>query len=193
MLYTVLTSARETFPDSMAATWDESEISNLLLSAFAPHVARQRTDGDAPPQANIDVLITFDASGVSSHPNHISLYNGARAFVGTLIRGKPGWRAPVDLYTLTSVGIARKYASIGDMFATMVAWAVGAKLEDKAHPGGLLFMNGLLGREGAVQATAWRAMTEAHASQMRWFRYGWIVLSRYMVINDLRLEKVKVK
>ncbi len=39
--------------------------------------------------------------------------------------------------------------------------------------------------------TAWKAMTTAHASQMVWFRYGWIVFSRYMVMNDLRLEKVK--
>ncbi|KAL6850636.1 N-acetylglucosaminyl-phosphatidylinositol de-N-acetylase [Amphichorda felina] len=194
----------ETFPDSMTQTWDETRISNLLCSAFAPHVARTRRssndldgdgDGDAPPQANIDVLITFDAGGVSSHPNHISLYHGARAFVRTLLQGRPGWRAPVDLYTLTSVGVARKYASVGDVFATMAAWALGGARQggDRAHPGALLFMNGLVGAEGAVQRTAWRAMTDAHASQMRWFRYGWIVMSRYMVMNDLRLEKVKAK
>ena len=182
----------------MTQTWDETKISNLLCSAFAPHVGRQshHDDGDAPPQANIDVLITFDAGGVSSHPNHISLYHGARAFAAALVQGRPGWRAPVDLYTLTTVGIARKYASIGDVFATLAAWALGAvtgKRGDKAHPGALLFMNGLVGGEGAVQRTAWRAMTEAHASQMRWFRYGWIVMSRYMVMNDLRLEKVKAK
>lgn len=34
---------------------------------------------------------------------------------------------------------------------------------------------------------AWSAMTEAHKSQMLWFRYGWICLSRYMVVNDLAL------
>jgi N-acetylglucosaminylphosphatidylinositol deacetylase len=50
-------------------------------------------------------------------------------------------------------------------------------------------MNQLVGR-GAYGA-AWSAMTQAHRSQMVWFRYGWITLSRYMVINDLRLEKVK--
>jgi len=33
-------------------------------------------------------------------------------------------------------------------------------------------------------------MTTAHKSQMRWFRWGWIVLSRYMVVNDLKLEKL---
>ena len=29
------------------------------------------------------------------------------------------------------------------------------------------------------------AMTRAHVSQMRWFRWGWIGVSRYMVVNDL--------
>jgi N-acetylglucosaminylphosphatidylinositol deacetylase len=31
-------------------------------------------------------------------------------------------------------------------------------------------------------------MTTAHESQMRWFRWGWISLSRYMVLNDLKKE-----
>jgi len=53
------------------------------------------------------------------------------------------------------------------------------------HPSPLLFMSGL----GEVR-TAQRAMTTAHKSQMRWFRWGWIALSRYMIVNDLKLEKV---
>jgi N-acetylglucosaminylphosphatidylinositol deacetylase len=35
-----------------------------------------------------------------------------------------------------------------------------------------------------------RAMTTAHKSQMRWFRWGWIAISRYMIINDLVKQKV---
>jgi N-acetylglucosaminylphosphatidylinositol deacetylase len=37
---------------------------------------------------------------------------------------------------------------------------------------------------------AQKAMTQAHQSQMRWFRWGWIGLSRYMVVNDLKLEEL---
>jgi N-acetylglucosaminylphosphatidylinositol deacetylase len=37
---------------------------------------------------------------------------------------------------------------------------------------------------------AQKAMTVAHKSQMRWFRWGWIGASRYMVVNDLKLAKV---
>ncbi|GJN82414.1 N-acetylglucosaminyl-phosphatidylinositol de-N-acetylase [Purpureocillium lilacinum] len=180
------------FPDSMTTTWDADKISNLLCSAFAPQLARQRADDAAKPTANIDVLVTFDAGGVSSHPNHISLYHGARAFAAALVRGKAGWAAPVDVYTLTTVGVARKYSSFLDAFATMVAWALGLRHQkDRAHPAGLVFMNQLVGAGGF--STACGAMTGAHKSQMVWFRWLYIAFSRYMVINDLRLEKVKAK
>ena len=33
------------------------------------------------------------------------------------------------------------------------------------------------------------AMTTAHQSQMRWFRWGWIGVSRYMALNDLTRVK----
>ena len=35
-----------------------------------------------------------------------------------------------------------------------------------------------------------RAMVHGHKSQMVWFRWGWIGLGRYMVINDLKREMV---
>jgi N-acetylglucosaminylphosphatidylinositol deacetylase len=173
----------------MTTTWDKTKILSLLASAFAPHLAKQRASDDAAPTANIDVLITFDAGGVSSHPNHISLYHGARAFIVALMKGKSGWESPVDLYTLTSVSILRKYTSFLDAPATMGMWAASVNMKDKKHPGGLLFFNQLVG--GGGLATAWSAMTTAHKSQMKWFRYGWIAFSRYMVLNDLKLEKIK--
>lgn len=174
------------FPDSMTETWDEHKIASLLVSAFAPKLAKQKPTEQ--PVANIDVLITFDDTGVSSHPNHISLYHGARRFVANLLKGRAGWASPVDLYTLRSVNVARKFTSILDVFATMATWAT-VQHADKAHPGGLVFLSQLMG-EGALP-TAWSAMTTAHQSQMVWFRYLWITFSRYMVINDLQLEKVK--
>ncbi|KAG6107146.1 hypothetical protein E4U13_007080 [Claviceps humidiphila] len=177
------------FPDSMTAKWDATRIANLLCSAFAPQVSPQRgSDAGSKPTANIDVLITFDAHGVSSHPNHISLYHGARLFLSTLMRGKAEWPCPVDLYTLTSVPMARKYSGFLDVFATMAAWVAGSGYRDKSHPGRLLFMNQLLGGQGLPRA--WGAMTRAHKSQMVWFRYFWILLSRYMLMNDLKLEEV---
>ncbi len=48
------------------------------------------------------------------------------------------------------------------------------------------------GRVGSTQYRSglhgWRraqlAMTQGHRSQMRWFRWAWIILSRYMLTND---------
>ncbi|KAF4462920.1 N-acetylglucosaminyl-phosphatidylinositol de-N-acetylase [Fusarium albosuccineum] len=171
------------FPDSMTRMWDKNMIASLLGNAFAPQFNQQRTS-NVQPTANIDILITFDSNGVSSHPNHISLYLGARSFVQALTQGDAESSSPVDLYTLTSVGIVRKYSSFLDALLTLLGRAKG---EDKEHPSSLVFMNQLVG--GHAFSTAWQAMTQAHKSQMVWFRYGWITLSRYMVINDLRLEK----
>ncbi|KFX95979.1 hypothetical protein O988_05541 [Pseudogymnoascus sp. VKM F-3808] len=101
------------FQDSMTATWSKEKIASLLSSAFAPHLSNTLTSKSADaPTATIDVLITFDRSGVSSHPNHISLYHGARHFIASLIKNRPGWDSPVDLYTLSSVNVARKRAPL---------------------------------------------------------------------------------
>ncbi len=172
------------FPDSMNATWDPQNISALLSSAFAPHLAKRKA-ASSTPTATIDVLITFDSRGVSQHPNHRALYHGARAFIAALVHGKPGWACPVDLYTLTTVPLLRKYTGFLDVVATLASWLVRTPMRNKAHPAGLVFLSGL--GPGGV-GTAWKAMTEAHKSQMVWYRYCWITFSRYMVINDLRLE-----
>ena len=66
-----------------------------------------------------------------------------------------------------------------------IFWMAFGRWEGRGKEGRLLFMSGL----GEVRR-AQKAMTDAHVSQMRWFRWGWIVLSRYMVVNDLRLEKL---
>jgi N-acetylglucosaminylphosphatidylinositol deacetylase len=178
------------FQDSMTATWDTGKIKTLLSSAFAPHLKSGSPTQSDRPTATIDALITFDAGGVSGHPNHASLYHGARAFVASLVHGKDGWQPPVDLYTLTSISILRKYTSFFDVVPTLAFWAFRSDFKDKKHPSALVFLNGL-GNGGIT--TAWKAMTTAHKSQMVWFRYGWITFSRYMVVNDLRLEKVKAQ
>ena len=169
----------------MTTTWSKDKIMNLLCSAFAPELSKPlQSKSSEAPTATIDVLITFDANGISSHPNHISLYHGARQFISSLLRNRPGWQSPVDLYTLTSTNIVRKYISFSDVVISLGVQAFQKKHMGD-HPSPLLFMSG----PGEVR-TAQKAMTNAHISQMKWFRWGWIALSRYMVINDLKLEKV---
>lgn len=178
------------FQDSITVTWDKDRIAALLCTPFAPQHLNQAHlgNGDDAPTATIDVLITFDQDGVSSHPNHISLYHGARAFISTLTARKPGCESPVELYTLTSVPILRKYAAFLDVLPTLCKWAFSTDTPRTKSPGSLLFLNQIAGEHGLPQA--WSAMTKAHKSQMVWFRWCWIVLSRYMFLNDLKLERV---
>ncbi|CAG9979560.1 unnamed protein product [Clonostachys byssicola] len=171
------------FPDSMTTHWDTDEISTLLRTTF---MTSESSSGS--PKPTIDVLITFDSKGISSHPNHISLFHGARAFISSLTQPGSGVDRTVSLYTLTTVGVARKYAGVFDRLFTPLLVRGGMGSHGQVMPSSLVFMHGL-GQGG--WRTAREAMTAAHVSQMRLFRYGWITLSRYMFINTLEMEEVK--
>ena len=210
----VLVIDSPTFPDSMTTEWPAKDIAELLSSAFSPASALCSEKGSArkpdrgvrtsegPPDATIDVLLTFDRAGVSGHINHISLYHGARAWLEGLMRGYEGWRCPVQLYTLTSTNIVRKYMSIFDAPVSMI-WgivhdafknqgkvqirsSVGRKGASGPAPSKLLFVNDVM-----QYRMAQRAMTNGHKSQMAWFRWGWIGIGRYMIVNDLKREAIK--
>lgn len=178
----ILVLNKPLFPDSMTTTWHPGLISNHLTALFAPNMAS--IPSNQPPRCNIDALITFDSSGVSGHPNHKSLYKGAVKFLEAIMHRHPGWQRPVSVYTLTSVNILRKYASLMDA-PLSIASAVWARKELGAAPTPLLFVSG----PGNVRK-AQQAMYQAHKSQMKWFRWGWIALSRYMVINDLKKYRI---
>ena len=199
----------------MTQTWDTTKISDLLTSTFTASSSskKSRRQASAPPETTIDVLLTFDEGGVSGHPNHASLYRGARAFAASLAR--PGWAPPLHLYTLTSVPLWRKYSFFLDALWTLLAVFFGVVVHrgrgsgprtagasgKTAPPQAVLSMSGLVAAGGAgagrghgaqeTYGTARRAMTEAHKSQMVWFRWFWILFSRYMYINDLRLVRIK--
>lgn len=170
------------FPDSMTTTWDAKAISALLTTTFAPRMAK--ISAKSEPETNIDVLVTFDKSGVSSHPNHISLYHGAVAFIRSVMQRHSGWEPAIKLYTLTTVNIGRKYISVLDA-PILILTTLFQRKEVGKYPAPLLIVSGFKDYRKAQLA-----MTDAHESQMRWFRWAWIGISRYMVINDLKKVKV---
>jgi N-acetylglucosaminylphosphatidylinositol deacetylase len=190
----------ERFKDGMDQDWNITEIAQVLADAFVPAPSKQRLSTATEPlqdkpSATIDVLITFDAGGVSHHPNHRALYAGAVLFLRTLMRGYSGWKCPVALYALPTVNILRKYSSVFDALVTMTVGAIsnvtgglaGDKKISRAERGAerVLFMSGL--------QRYWRAreaMVKGHRSQMVWFRWGWITIGRYMVVNDLKRERI---
>lgn len=162
-------------------------------SAPAPHPP-QTPSG---PRATIDVLITFDAQGISSHPNHIALYHGAKQFLQSIMKGHSGYACPVALYTLPTVNLARKYSFILDAIPTLLSGIYGSifgpskpaitSTESKQATAAdrTVFVNDI-----SRYWKAREAMVSGHNSQMVWFRWGWISLGRYMVVNDLRSERV---
>lgn len=166
----------------MSVTWSPRLLANLLTTTFAPAAAR--SPATMAPPANIDALITFDAHGVSAHPNHIACRAGAAAFVKALMHGKGGWECPVALYTLASVSLPRKYMGMLDAPVTLLRTLFRRKRTGKC-PSPIMSVSG--------PADYWRArgaMALAHKSQMRWFRWGWISVGRYMFINEIVREKV---
>lgn len=201
----------ERFPDSMQANWSASDITSVLASAFAPEFDHQEPSSStstksrkrgtkkntAAPVSTIDALITFDRRGVSNHPNHRSLYHGAVHFLLGLMKDKTGYTCPIALYTLTTTNILRKYLGLLDTPVTMIRgvlhtimsmWSKDApqkKSMDKETPGQMMFVSSV-----SEYLTAQSAMVNAHKSQMVWFRWGWITIGRYMVVNDLRKQRI---
>ena len=178
----------------MTTSWPTEEIVKVLSKAFSPELQsfakrsgnRNSADG---PNTTIDILMTFDKHGISSHPNHISLYQGARAWISALMAGRAGWKCPVEIYTLTSINVLRKYITFFDAPLSLLLGGLrGASTRNKRKgqdPPGLVFISGF---------AEWRkgqdAMIDGHASQMVWFRWGWISIGRYMIVNDLKRERI---
>jgi N-acetylglucosaminylphosphatidylinositol deacetylase len=167
---TVLNDDR--FQDSMIVTWDASLVAEILSQKFV-------TLADASsPKLDLDVLITFDNKGISSHDNHISLYHGALQWLNSL--GQAAEHA--TLYCLTTTNIVRKYTSLLDAPITIALNLLSRSQSGiRTLPNQLVFLSGFWGYRKAQ-----KAMTRGHQSQMRWFRYGWIGLSRYVGVNDLK-------
>jgi N-acetylglucosaminylphosphatidylinositol deacetylase len=164
----------------MKVDWDAKLVSNLLVDKYAPRIAKRSSK--QPPETDIDVILTFDRHGISSHPNHRSLYHGAVAFLREISRHTAGWEPPVKVYTLTTVNILRKYLAILDAPASVLS-VMFSRREAGPAPSPLFSVSSV-----ADYRRAQTAMTTAHQSQMAWFRWGWIGCSRYMFINVLKKQ-----
>jgi len=117
-----------------------------------------------PPPASIfqDLLqiITFDEFGISMHPNHISIFRACHSL-------------PLDVYALQSVPLWRKYLSIFDTLYVFTRHHPPERVIYVNKPAGTFLVQ--------------RAMSKGHQSQMLWFRWGWILFSRYLIVNELDL------
>nr|XP_006138807.2 N-acetylglucosaminyl-phosphatidylinositol de-N-acetylase [Pelodiscus sinensis] len=137
-------------PDDPAVEWDTQ-----LLSAFVlKHVETN----------NINLVVTFDAGGVSGHANHIALFAALRH-----LRSAEKLPEGCRVLALKSVNLLRKYISVLDVPISCL------------QSRDVLF---ILTKEESERAM--RAM-RCHHSQLLWFRYVYLLFSRFMVINSLAL------
>lgn len=122
-----------------------------------------------------------------------------------------GWDCPVSVYVLRTVSIARKYVGFGDAAISVVRAILGMLMRKDKERRGMEWFSGSgrdsqrkEGKSGTERESpswllyvsgvpAWirgmKAMVSCHKSQMVWFRWGWIAIGRYMVVNDLRRLK----
>jgi N-acetylglucosaminylphosphatidylinositol deacetylase len=105
-------------------------------------------------------LITFDKHGISSHINHRNLNDCLKAVQNQNL----------TIHTLDTVCLARKYLFVFDLL-----WSLA--IDHKK----ILIINKPIDYWILIQAM------KAHKTQFVWFRYMYIIASRYMLFNNLDL------
>ncbi|KAG5342479.1 N-acetylglucosaminyl-phosphatidylinositol de-N-acetylase [Termitomyces sp. T112] len=152
--------------DNFTARWDPVTIASVLQ----PYVKSN----------NIETILTFDADGISGHPNHCSLPDGVAHLP-----------APPRLYTLVTRPLHAKY--IGVLAPLLAKFSF---YQDCIYPAVSEHFNQLFRFAAETSSpqpvivsgiydylTALQAM-RAHTSQLVWFRWLYVLFSRYMWINE---------
>lgn len=145
----------------MGAEWSLSVIQSLVQDRIQEHNINLVTHLSFYSYKQI---ITFDSYGISYHPNHIAVSLACQSL-----------SPQMDIFTLHTVPLWRKYLSIFDSVPTILPLK-------KHYPNRILYIN-----SPSNTLRVQRAMREGHKSQMVWFRWGWIMFSRYLIINELDL------
>jgi len=120
---------------------------------------------------DISAIITYDRMGISGHVNHRSVYEGIKYYIA-----QNGNKAMPAVFTLKTVSVIRKYSSVLDIIFSLNAFLIphAYAVGDRA-----LFVSAM-----DEIYLAQKAMLQ-HKSQMVWFRWLYILFSRYMAINEL--------
>jgi N-acetylglucosaminylphosphatidylinositol deacetylase len=207
------------FQDGGQNDWKKEDIADFLAHTFATqptgnistsHATSFSSSKEQPehrqqhqpsnvrassPNCTPEVIITFDPHGISTHPNHCACYHGAVHY----LQQQPNSTSTVPaLYTLPTLSLFRKYISILDAPLTLLTIYISLLL--KARPKTRRTIPSTTQPEAADRVMfvsgfrdytrAFGAMVFAHRTQMLWFRWGWILTGRYMVVNDLKMERI---
>ncbi|KAL0053191.1 hypothetical protein WJX82_002224 [Trebouxia sp. C0006] len=117
-----------------------------------------------------DMIITFDAQGVSHHPNHIAVWRGAVSYLRKAIDWTAAnFSSSVMVYALQSSSMWRKFCGPLDIPLSLYQTKLG-KVQ-ACYISKQPFI--------AIQAL------KAHKSQYVWYRMLYIRISRYTYVNTL--------
>ena len=108
------------------------------------------------------VILTFDAKGVSGHPNHIATYRGVCHWAADVRKIS----ASPEAWALVTVNPLRKFLAFCDVFASFT-------LESHVLV-------------AATSTTEVRRAMSLHRSQWVWYRKLFVAFSRYAYVNSLR-------
>ncbi|KAI1730694.1 glcNAc-PI de-N-acetylase domain-containing protein [Ditylenchus destructor] len=154
------------YADGFHEIWDIERLTMLVSS----HVH----------QLKCHYIVTFDRSGVSGHPNHIDCFNAAHL----LMQRHSGESDAKDfqypqILVLESVFLIRKYISWLDLILTYLLTWISCSMfnQNNSHTKFICVANPL---------RVFQAMRQ-HKSQLIWFRYLYLLFSRYVTVNSLKL------
>ncbi|CAG9467773.1 unnamed protein product [Pedinophyceae sp. YPF-701] len=154
----------ERLQDGMRTTWP----AKAVCGAVRREVERLRSK-PLRRKRRLCTIITFDAGGVSGHPNHRACWEG----VSELMRDTAFCRKHnIRAWTLRSEPLFLKYLGPFGAAARYLQHAYRPRLSAAAVCG-----------LGGVSAAAW-AM-RAHESQMVWFRHFYLAFTTYTMVNIL--------
>lgn len=144
---------------------DEPELQDGFDQDWSPEVVSEAV-GRTLQKYEFDFVLTFDNYGVSGHPNHKAVHLGARLALASRA-------SDIGLLELESVWLCKKYLGVFSCFFDFLYFERGDTLHVATSP------------YDAYWKTQ-RAM-EKHASQLVWFRRLYLVFSRYIYINSLKM------
>ncbi|KAH8828638.1 putative deacetylase LmbE-like domain-containing protein [Flagelloscypha sp. PMI_526] len=154
--------------DNITQHWNSQIIANELRDFVVEH--------------GITLIMAFDEEGISSHPNHISTFEGVKYLVFDAWPSN-SMASPPKIFKLVSHPLSTKYIGIVAPFLSRSP-RLAHKL-NLQHTEGPVFLSGI-----GDYITAITAMRR-HASQLVWFRYLNVMFSRYMWVNEWVEVKVQ--
>ncbi|KIK21264.1 hypothetical protein PISMIDRAFT_546970 [Pisolithus microcarpus 441] len=150
--------------DNITMRWEASVIADVLT----PFVVDN----------NITMILTFDTRGISSHPNHCSLPFGASLLSRTLSSTRSRTENAPRVLGLLTVPVVPKYLGIFSVPLARARIILSWLMPRIFSPSTAILTSGF--GEYLIGA---RALRE-HDSQMKWFRYLYMLFSRYMWVNE---------